>query len=239
MISVSTTVVRCPAVFPPAWIAKPEKKAPPSRRATRKSRKVRRAALEQTEDIALLREVLTGDDVAWKVFHDRFRNLILACVSRVAARCGAHLGAADRMDVVSEVHLNLVKNDFRRLRLYRIDGGCSVSSWVGVIASSTTQDFLRRERRRRTDPMLDADLERLTPPVPGPDFAVIDREERQFVDQALSNFSERDRNFVELYFLRALEPQAIADEMGVSVSTVYSKKAKIKTKLQRIAQAAA
>jgi RNA polymerase sigma-70 factor (ECF subfamily) len=131
--------------------------------------------------------------------------------------------------------MNMVAHDFRRLRLYKVDGGCSVSSWIGVIATSTAHDFLRRERRRRLDPMLDSDLERVAPPVQGPDSTLIDREQRTFVDHALGQFSARDRRFVELYFLEAMEPEAIAEEMGVSVSTVYSKKAKIKSRLQRLA----
>ncbi len=190
-------------------------------------------------DLQLLKRVCTGDHEAFEAFYNRFRNLIVACTSRVCHRSGVRLQADDLADLLSEVTLNMVANDYRRLRLYRIDGGCSVSSWVGVIASSTAHDFLRRERRRRLDPMADTDLERIAPPVDGPDFDLIDRQQRSFVDQALNSFSERDRYFVELYFVDALSPEAIAEKMSVSVSTVYSKKAKIKTRLRALATVAA
>ena len=68
---------------------------------------------------------------------------------------------------------------------------------------------------------------------------MIDRQQRAFVDIALSGLSKRDRKFAELYFGEAKSPDDIAKEMGVSVSTVYSKKAKIKTRLQSLARAAA
>lgn len=191
------------------------------------------------DDLALLEAVLSGGEGAFEQFYARFRNLVLACVSRVCARSGVRLQADDLADVVSEVTLNMVANDYRRLRLYRTDGGCSVSSWVGVIATSTAHDFLRKERRRRLDPMLDAELERIAAPVEGPDHDLIDRQQRAFVDQALSSFSPRDRHFVELYFVEALDPETIAQKMNVSVSTVYSKKAKIKTRLRALAKAAA
>ena len=190
------------------------------------------------DDLALLQRVLDKDGKAFETFYHRFRNLIVACVVRVCQRAGVRLQPDDMADLISEVTLNMVAHDYRRLRLYRTDGGCSVSSWVGVIASSTAHDFLRRERRRRVDPMLDTELERITDPVDGPDVELIDRQQRHFVDQALASFSERDRHFVELYFVSALEPEVIAERMQVSVSTVYSKKAKIKTRLRALARAA-
>lgn len=198
-----------------------------------------RRALVELNDLGLLTRVIAGDELAFEVFHQRFRGLMVACISRVAVRSGVRLKAEDLNDVLAEVSLNLVAHDYRRLRLYRTDGGCSVSSWIGVIASSTAHDHLRKARRHRLDPMLDAELERVAPSVEGPDSEMIDREQRSFVDQALSGFSSRDRRFVELYFLDAMDPEAIAVQMGVSVSTVYSKKAKIKTRLRSLARAAA
>jgi RNA polymerase sigma-70 factor (ECF subfamily) len=199
------------------------------------SRREARAEVVALSDLELLGAVIEGSDLAWTAFYDRFRNLMIACVSRVCVRMGLRLQPDDLADILGDVCMNMVAHDFRRLRLYKVDGGCSVSSWIGVIATSTAHDFLRRERRRRLDPMLDSDLERVAPPVQGPDSTLIDREQRTFVDHALGQFSARDRRFVELYFLEAMEPEAIAEEMGVSVSTVYSKKAKIKSRLQRLA----
>jgi RNA polymerase sigma-70 factor, ECF subfamily len=205
----------------------------------RPSRRAQKTELEATGDLELLQQVVTGHDLAWSVFYERFRNLMIACISRVCLRSGVRLQADDLADILGDACMNMVSHDFRRLRLYKTDGGCSVSSWIGVIATSTAHDHLRRERRRRLDPMLDSDLERVAPPVDGPDCALMDREQRGFVDHALAKFSARDKRFVELYFLEAMEPEAIAEEMGVSVSTVYSKKAKIKSRLKRMVRQAA
>lgn len=203
------------------------------------TRKARRERLESAEDLALLEAVCTGDELAWEAFYDRFRNLMLACITRVCVRAGHRIRAEDLMDVLAETCMNMVAGEFRRLRLYRVDGGCSVSSWIGVIATSTAHDFLRRERRRRIEPMIEAELERVAPPVDGPDVELIDRQQRAFIDAALSRLSARDRRFAELYFAEACSPDDIAKEMGVSVSTVYSKKAKIKTRLRSLAMEAA
>lgn len=188
-------------------------------------------------DSELLAEVLSGSEAGWGVFFRRFRGLILSCALKTAARSGVQLGADDLMDVLGDVSLNLVAHDYRRLRLYRPDGGCSVATWIGVIATSTAKDFLRRARRYRLEPTADAELDRVPCPSEGPEQLLADRQRRSFVDDALAQLSKRDQRFVYLYFAEALSPEAIAEQMGVSVATVYSKKAKIKTRLSGMAEA--
>lgn len=188
-------------------------------------------------DSELLAEVLCGSEAGWGVFFRRFRGLILSCALKTAARSGVQLGADDLMDVLGDVSLNLVAHDYRRLRLYRPDGGCSVATWIGVIATSTAKDFLRRARRYRLEPTADAELDRVPCPGEGPEQLLADRQRRSFVDEALAQLSKRDQRFVYLYFAEALSPEAIAEQMGVSVATVYSKKAKIKTRLSGMAEA--
>jgi RNA polymerase sigma-70 factor (ECF subfamily) len=192
---------------------------------------------DEMNDVELLAHVIEGHDRAWNVFFKRFRSLILSCALKAAARAGSPLGADDLMDVLGDVTLNMIAHDFRRLRLYRIDGGCSVATWVGVIATSTTRDFLRRARRHRLEPTAEAELEQFPSPEHGPEDALVDRQRRTFVDRALAQLSRRDQRFVQLYFQEAMPPEEIASQMGVSVSTVYSKKAKIKSRLMGLAAA--
>lgn len=197
-----------------------------------------RVRFQDLDDAALLERVLTGNEVAWATFFRRFRGLILSCALKVAARAGTHLGTDDLMDVLGDVSLNLVARDYRRLRLYRIDGGCSVATWIGVIATSTAKDFMRRARRHRMEPTAESELDQLPCPGRGPEDLLQDQQRRAFVDAALAGLSRRDQRFVELYFAEARSPESIADEMGVSVATVYSKKAKIKMRLAAVAESA-
>ena len=48
----------------------------------------------------------------------------------------------------------------------------------------------------------------------------------------LAEFSEKDREFITLYYGEGLEPDEIAGRMGISVKTVYSKKHKIRSRLE-------
>jgi RNA polymerase sigma-70 factor (ECF subfamily) len=52
------------------------------------------------------------------------------------------------------------------------------------------------------------------------------------VQDTLSGFSKKDRTFVELFFMQGRTPEQIAEEMRISVKTVYSKKHKIRCRLE-------
>ena len=50
---------------------------------------------------------------------------------------------------------------------------------------------------------------------------------------SLGDFSEKDRTFMVLYYARGLEAEEVAEEMQISLKTVYSKKHKIRAHLRR------
>lgn len=199
-----------------------------------------RAQLAQLDDAALLGEVLAaGGGVPFEVLFTRFRSLMLACIVRTARGQGRRLGDADALDVLGDVSVALLAHDLRKLRQYRPDRGTTVATWLGLVATSTCRDALRKQRRARLELTDGLELERLPSAAPAPDVALADAEARRAVEAMLAQFSERDRAFVMLYFAEARAPEAVAEEMGISVATVYSKKAKIKARLTSLATALA
>jgi RNA polymerase sigma-70 factor (ECF subfamily) len=66
-------------------------------------------------------------------------------------------------------------------------------------------------------------------------FIEVDRKQREaLLAELLRSFSDKDRQFVALYFDQGLEPEEVAARMRISVKTVYSKKHKIRTRLERM-----
>ena len=53
-------------------------------------------------------------------------------------------------------------------------------------------------------------------------------------DMLLTDLSSRDRRFVDLYYRQGLEPDEVAAAMRISVKTVYSKKNKMRMKLEAL-----
>ena len=54
------------------------------------------------------------------------------------------------------------------------------------------------------------------------------------MSDALQTFSEKDQTFVRLYYMDGLTPEEVAEEMQISVKTVYSKKHKIRSRLEQV-----
>jgi RNA polymerase sigma-70 factor (ECF subfamily) len=142
-------------------------------------------------------------------------------------------GADDVDEIYARFCLQLLANDKKKLRLFDPERGSKLSSWLGLLASHAAYDYLRSLRRNsNVEPL--TETERLTSDTPSPFEMSLLHERARVAAQVMAQLSERDREFVELYFGEGLEPEEIAREMGISVKTVYSKKHKITARLESL-----
>src|SRR5262249_32878961 len=120
-------------------------------------------------------------------------------------------------------------------RLYDARRGTKLSSWIGMISTNVSYDYLRGSARR---PMLDRidripDIEeKAENPLDG----ILACERRSKLNEMLADYSDKDRTFVALYYAQGLEAEEVAQEMNISVKTVYSKKHKLLARLQTTLQ---
>ncbi len=191
-----------------------------------------RARLSVTEEQELVQRLLSDDARAWQDFSNTYTRVIQRCISRVLNRFGGVVNEEDAREVYSILLLQLLKNDKRKLRSYDPSRGSRLSTWLGMLATHAAYDFLRCRRR---DPKTeDTDQEPPSVDVPSPYDICLMRERVEQVSKLLGAFSEKDREFVKLYFELGLEPEQIAEEMGISIKTVYSKKHKIRCRLETL-----
>jgi RNA polymerase sigma-70 factor (ECF subfamily) len=176
--------------------------------------------------------VLRQDENAWKEFVRRFRSLIYRCVSKVIGRYDAVLSSADPDEIYGEVLLAIVRDDFRKLRLWDSRRGTKLSSWLGMIATNTAYDYLRGTARRPILDRIDGVPDVLDPDERSPLDDLLEVERRNELNALLADYSDKDRTFVALYYAQGLPAEEVADEMGISVKTVYSKKHKLLSRLQ-------
>jgi RNA polymerase sigma-70 factor, ECF subfamily len=182
-------------------------------------------------DTDLLRRVLRSDTRAWTEFVRRYRSLIFRCVTKVTGRYDAVLSSADADEIYAEVMVSLVRDDMRKLRLYDARRGTKLSSWIGMIATNTAYDFLRGTARR---PILDRidGVPEIDSLEDSPLDEILSVERRAHLNGMLADYSEKDRTFVSLYYAQGLAAEEVAEEMNISVKTVYSKKHKLLSRLQ-------
>jgi RNA polymerase sigma-70 factor (ECF subfamily) len=182
-------------------------------------------------DTELLRRTLRNDKRAWNELVRRFRSLIYRCISKVIGRYDSVLSSADVDEVYGEVMMTLVRDDMRKLRLYDSRRGTKLSSWIGMIATNVSYDYLRGTARRpildRIDGVPDIEYD-----AENPLEGILSHERRANLNSMLADYSDKDRAFVSLYYAQGLDAEEVAEEMNISVKTVYSKKHKLLARLQ-------
>ena len=194
-----------------------------------------RATKTPTEwtDRELLRWVLRNDARGWVELVRRYRPLIYRCITKVTLKYAPTLSSADLDEIFADVMMQLVRDDMHKLRIYNPARGTKLGSWIGMISVNAAYDFLRSAGRRplldKVDGQLDPQEEHDRTPLD----QLIEKERWQHLNSLLSEFTDKDRTFVELYYQRGLEADEIAAEMQISLKTVYSKKHKIRAHLVR------
>jgi RNA polymerase sigma-70 factor (ECF subfamily) len=185
-------------------------------------------------DGPLLEMVLVKDRDAWNELLRRYRSLIFRCITKVAAKYDAVLSNEDANEIFGDMCFNLLRDDMHKLRAYDPARGAKLGSWLGLLAINTAYDYLRQTSRR---PMLDRLEHAPERAGDGPSAldSLLEKERWSYLNYLLSDFSEKDRRFVELYYGHGLLPEEVAAAMGISVKTVYSKKNKLRTKLMALA----
>ncbi len=100
-----------------------------------------------------------------------------------------------------------------------------------MLAVHATYDYLRTLRRRPTGIPIENVLD-LATGSPAPEELCIQRQRNEVVAKLLGELTEKDRQFMVLHFGQGLEPEQVALAMGISVKTVYTKKHKLRGRLE-------
>jgi len=128
--------------------------------------------------------------------------------------------------------MNLLRDDMRKLRMFNPRRGTKLGSWIGMISINTAYDHLRSASRR---PMLDRVDGTPEPDDEGdrsPLEILLEKERWSHLNEVLGAFSDKDRQFVSLYYGEGMDPVTVAESMSISLKTVYSKKHKIRAHLR-------
>jgi RNA polymerase sigma-70 factor (ECF subfamily) len=191
-----------------------------------------RIGLCRSEELDLLQRLIVDDAVAWRRFVSAYGRLVTSTISRVLSRFGFFRNSEDIREIYASFCLEILANDKAKLRAFRPDRGIRLSTWIGMLASHSAYDFLRRRRREPQRDEYDTDAVVCEAPDP---FSLCElRERSRLVEAAVRDFTAKDREFLELYYGEGLEADQVAQRMGISVKTVYSKKHKIQGRLEAL-----
>lgn len=159
------------------------------------------------QDAVLLARVLSGD-------RDAFNQIMRNHEDRVFSVCLRIMGEREQaLDATQETFLTA----FRKAAQFK--GNSALGTWIYRIAVNTCYDQLRKQKRRRTDPLAD-----YHEPV---DYAAEDAVEaaglRPEIEQALAAIPEDFRAAVILCDIEGLSLPDVAQVLDVPVGTVKSR----------------
>lgn len=184
------------------------------------------------DDAGLIAGLLAGERRAWRAFELRYARLIASCISRVTSRfaCVRH---DDVREIQATLYLELLSHDMKKLRSFEPGRGTRFGTWLGLLATHTAYDFLRRARRDARCEGLDS-ADSLRADTPDPSEYTLVRERAALVSEVLAALSPKEREFVELYYAEGLAAEEVARRMRISVKTVYTKKHKLRGRLEAL-----
>lgn len=168
-------------------------------------------------DISL---VVSGDNAAWERFVEKFSGLLFGVAVRTLRARTPGMGREDARDVVQDIFLRLVKDDFRLLRTYDPERA-SLPTWLTVVARSATIDFLRRPERSRETEELEETL-----------AAAEDVPFGGRLELPRGLLTDRQRQILHLLFDEDMDVVEVAAALSVQAQTVRSLKHQALTKLR-------
>jgi RNA polymerase sigma-70 factor, ECF subfamily len=170
-----------------------------------------RKHLAHLSDEALVALVARGDETALAELYDR--------TSRVAYGLAFRVLRDDRLaeDAVQEGFLAV----WRTAGAFRAERA-KASTWILTLVHRRAVDLVRREERRRAEPLDEAARE-LVATEPGTDEAAWLRFERERVQTALQQLPDSQREAIELAYYGGFSQAELADRLGVPLGTIKSR----------------
>lgn len=181
-------------------------------------------------DRRLLERCLANESRSWEEFVDRFTGLVLHVVDHTAAGQSFPLTLQDREDLVAEVFMAIIANDFRVMRQFR--GESSLATYLTVISRRVvTRSLLERtselvsattlhEMRRSSQPAVSAMAEK----------RISDRDE---VERIMGRLDGPEADVVRLYHLEGKSYREISVQTGVPENSIGPTLSRARTKLKQ------
>jgi len=181
------------------------------------------------QERTLIAGCVKSDKAAWDSFVEQYSALVYHTIRKTFVTYHVDLSPDSADDLYQEFFLAILRDDFRKLRQFKGDRGCTLASWLRVVAARLTIDYLRSEKTQKIE---------ISDNVPGDEpetlDSAIEEEQAQALFRVLETLPAKDRILIDLYYRQNLSPEEIAKILRVSVSAVYTQNSRLKAKLREI-----
>ncbi len=185
-------------------------------------------------DRDLLTRLMAKQPASWNDFVDRYLGLVYHVVHSTAHLRSARLAPEDVEDIVQEILLQVVADDYKVLRQFQ--RRASLSSYLTVIARRTCVHELTRRQSVREDIRrgeVKATSEDGTDESPAFQKSLESLDE---VEHLLRKLHGADREMVRMFYFEGRTYEEISTELAVPVNTVGAKLSRARAKLREMHQ---
>lgn len=182
-------------------------------------------------DLELIQRCLSRDRQAWEALVDRSLRIVVQVARHTLHSRGLQVSTADLDDLVSEVFLELCKNQFATLR--RFQGSCSFSSYLTVVARRV---IVRQLVKRPQLPLATETFPHAEPSSTSQSPASSEDE----VTALLEHLSQTEADLIRLYHLEGFSYEEIATRLGLAPNSIGPtlSRAREKMRLEHLRQEA-
>jgi RNA polymerase sigma factor (sigma-70 family) len=190
------------------------------------------------DDETILQSCLQGDKSAWELFVSRYSRLIYFSIKTVFKNKSYRFQPQDLENLHNDVFVSLLKENYKKLRQFKGKNGCTLASWLRMIATRITLDFLGKQKSfislDEPDEKGKAPRESLPNSKKSAEELLARSQDIQKLKKVIQSLPARDQLFIELYYYRGLDPKQIARIFNVSINTVYSIKSRLKERIKKV-----
>jgi RNA polymerase sigma-70 factor (ECF subfamily) len=182
-------------------------------------------------DRNLLKRCLAEEPGAWKDFVDRFMGLFVHVVNHTAHARSVRLAQEDIDDLVGEVFLALLAQDYAVLRRFR--GESSLATYLTVIARRVVVHGIIRRRMAEALGHVVAQHPDMKQQADSHHFDLKRIEDQDEVKRMLINLPADDAEVVKQYHLEGRSYREISSQLGIPENTIGPTLTRARQKLRR------
>lgn len=180
------------------------------------------------KDRRLLSKSISGDRDAREILVRQFSNLVYQCVQSTYITKHIPYNRQDLEDLHNTVFLELFDRGCRKLQQYQGRNGCSLASWIRIVAIRIVLNHLRRKghdapawQKRK---QLIEDFPEIRDDGVEPLALMEKKRQERLLQKGIQSLPPRDRLFMKLHFDQGLSLEEVAVAMQISIGNAYTVK---------------
>ncbi|MEI6126891.1 MAG: sigma-70 family RNA polymerase sigma factor [Pseudomonadota bacterium] len=182
----------------------------------------------------LIDQCLQKNPEAWHTFIKKYSPLVYYSAQKVLRSKCPDIEQNELGDLHNDIFLSLMDKNGRKLRQYEGKNGCSVATWIRVIAVRATLDFLKKRRPNLSlsDEASEREAEKKAVAPASPLQMLEEEEKYRLLKKHIDRLPPRDQLFIRLFYFEGVSSNEIAKIFKTSPNAVYSRGNYLREKLK-------